>query len=166
MAMRRAALGCFAVAGVCQAAASQDHVALLQASLEKLAESGASEVESEAATLSRLLTSEKAKAIVEQATHMSKNMGTTAPMERMKDAVAAGRQLVPGFEEKVSAAWKSLHARSKGFNNPDPQALLHEGKMALLETGALQAMRSFARATANKSRALSQGAVPLDSMIV
>eukprot|EP00408_Alexandrium_pacificum_P007988 CAMPEP_0171219382 /NCGR_PEP_ID=MMETSP0790-20130122/33687_1 /TAXON_ID=2925 /ORGANISM="Alexandrium catenella, Strain OF101" /LENGTH=104 /DNA_ID=CAMNT_0011685231 /DNA_START=52 /DNA_END=363 /DNA_ORIENTATION=- len=97
-----------ALATFLRASVAEDDVVLLQSSVD-LHEGSA-----EGQLLSRLAGRESGRSIVEQATHMHKKMGATAPMDRIKDAVTAGRQLVPGFKEKVSAAWKSFHERAKG----------------------------------------------------
>eukprot|EP00415_Alexandrium_ostenfeldii_P001448 UN1448 len=116
--------------------------------------------------LSRLLSDEKVKAMTDQAAEMHEKMGRAAHMADMARGAEKARKFTSSFHKTVSNAWSLFSSRSKNFHNPDPQALLHEAKLALLETGALQEMRKLARVTANASRAMSQGAVPLDSMSV
>lgn len=155
-------LRCCALVGLLRVAFGQDDVTLLQHSLEPHAEAGVSE----AAMMQRFLNDDSVKAITNMAPEFSGMMNEVAPRDELVDAVKTGQQFHKGFRDSLSKGWKAFSERSRKSTTADPMELLQNAKLALLETGAMQQMRYMAFATANKSRSLSQGAVPLDSMMV
>jgi len=163
-------LGC-ALALLLPPARGEDGVSLVQHSLAPhtgfgfLTDSEV-RVQTYGSTFESALADRSIRSTLGMASEYSQMMEDLAPKASLAGVVRAGKRAAEGSRDALAQGWKAFYARSRNASAPTPQDLLQNAKAALLETGALEQMRHLAFATADSSKALSRGAVPLDSMVV
>mmetsp|Transcript_74421 Transcript_74421/g.172458 ORF Transcript_74421/g.172458 Transcript_74421/m.172458 type:complete len:370 (+) Transcript_74421:108-1217(+) len=84
---------------------------------------------------------------------------------RLGDFVKAVGPAVEPQKDVLAEGWKVFYQKASASGSSKPADLLKHAKAALLETGALVEMQKAARASSS-ALAKTEGAVPLDSMVV
>lgn len=140
----------------------QDDTSLLQHTVQPRMDATTASL---SAAFKEVLSSNKSRDLIKMAPRYFDMMNDVAPRASLLSMAKTIKKETDKNREVLGKGWNLFFDRSHGASDPAPRALLHQAKVALLETGAMEQMRRMA-VSAAKHQASTQGVVPLDSMVV